>query len=410
MGKFKSIRLIIKLFYILISIGTLDIFLSVISAIIGFDIRGIQIILRAILITPLFFYILKKTLKKMHLIDWVCLIITELLILYCALTTQTYLTVDYFWATLLVLGIVAITAYPANEPLEKYPILTNKDFNFIISISLLISLVSIASSINFWLLGRYDSINPNAVCAISGLCSIFLSTIIVIFKIHIDAKKIFLLKTCLIVTYFATLLSLSRVSLIWIFISFIIILKNQFLGRNIRRLCNFSLLIFCIFTLIINLITLTGQSEALVDLSQQQDIQWRIKGDTDSDVHRLKYYNVVMQYLADDELLTGAGFGLRGYREYLAPGEDVHNAYLTTLSDSGYIGTYTLLFTFCLWPIFRCLIIKNQKNWQSSIFIAVIFSSATFFPIPVYGSQYISLAIFCFLFLLKKTNTYEAQK
>ena len=152
---------------------------------------------------------------------------------------------------------------------------------------------------------------------------------------------------------------------------------------------------------------MTGQSENLVDLSQQQEIQWRVKGEVDSDIQRLRYVNVVFQYLSDDELLTGAGFGVRGYRDSLSKGEDVHNAFLTTLSDSGYLGTYTILFIFCLWPFCRLLIVRNENYVQSTIFIVTIFSSATFFPAPVYGSQYFTTAILYFLFFIKQRIIYE---
>jgi hypothetical protein len=154
--------------------------------------------------------------------------------------------------------------------------------------------------------------------------------------------------------------------------------------------------------LFINIALLTGNSENIIDFMDTQTFDWRVKGEVGSDVQRIRYFNIVYNYLTNEELLTGAGFGIRGYRANLSKGEDVHNAFLTTFSDSGYIGTYILIFICCLWPALRQILLKKIHHLQSSLLLISIFSTATFFPAPLYGNQYFSIAILYVFYFVKR--------
>jgi hypothetical protein len=406
MVSLKNIQLTIQIFCFVLLMAILDMYLGIVFSIDNLFVRNIQVILRGVLVMPLIFYMLKMIIHKMNSMDWILLGIAESLLFYCALSTNSFLSLDYFWIASLVFSVVAITAYSGTIYPEKPLTLNRYVYNFVVLVTVLILIFSTASNISYWILGSSTSINPNAACAISGLNLIFLSFVFSSnFKFSKSEKLI--LRICLILSFCSTISSLSRISLIWIFISLVLTCKENSFSKIPKKVLNAVLVSFCVFTLFVNLITLTGQSENLVDLSQQQEIQWRVKGDIGSDFQRLRYYNIVLQSLSDSELLTGAGFGVRGYKVYLGNDEDVHNAFLTTLSDCGYLGTYTILFIFCFCPFCRLIVIKNENYVQSSIFIVTIFSSATFFPAPVYGNQYFTTAIIYFLFFIKQRIIYE---
>jgi len=370
----------------------------------GFISREVLLLARVLLVPPLFFITLRRLVKSLNTLDIVCLAIAEGLLFYCALRSETLLTLDYFWIALLIFSVVSINSYVNGEIPSNSFKLERLHCRIVSAVAILVFLFTAASNISFWVFHLSNLlVNPNTACAISGLYLVFLTSLVKEKTLPNKSKPFLLI--CWSLIFLSTLLSFSRVSIVWICISLLIILPKWRSASFIKWIFTSILALFCFLSITTNVVLLTGNAEPFINLLQNQDVEWRVKGDTGSDFQRLRYYNVVMNYLKNDEILTGSGFGIRGYREQLAIGEDVHNAFLTTLSDSGYLGTYTVIFVCCFWSFLRFFLSGQRSDFQLSLFLSSVFSSATFFPAPIYGSQYFSLAIiYCFMFLKSGSN------
>src|SRR5439155_3737384 len=154
------------------------------------------------------------------------------------------------------------------------------------------------------------------------------------------------------------------------------------------------ILAFSVFALLFTLVGVSNQGETVMSLLEKVSFDWRIKGDVESDFARIKYSEVLYSYMLNEELLLGQGFGVRGYRALLGEGEDLHNAYLTTLSDCGFVGVAVLLVLGFVSPLI-CLLRSGKRggNRTRCLLILGIYSSAAFFPGPVYGSHFLALAL-----------------
>jgi hypothetical protein len=320
-------------------------------------------------------------------IDAIVLIIVQLVFFCCACATNTILTADYFWMVILSSTIIVVTPARCDHGL----VFSSIQLYFFVFAVNITSILTALWSIDFWILNDskiFGGVNSNVACAYAGLC---LTSVAGIFRAcDLSKQEKNLLKVSICTLILSIILSNSRTGLIWMLASLVISLGE---GKKKYLLKKITVAVLCcsyIFSATFTTLVITNTQDIFIPILENLSAL-RQKGDISSDVYRLNYSNVIFTYLGKDRILTGAGFGNRNYREVLDEGEDVHNAFLTTLSDSGYSGCFALVFLCFLWPIMRSSKLSSQRD--KNFLLTLILSSATFFPAPIYGSQFFSVGI-----------------
>jgi O-Antigen ligase len=353
------------------------------------DLKFIQVIFKSTFVPFLCYLVFFhwQCRKYFLSIDTIILVIVQLIFFYCACVTNTILTADYFWMVMLSSTIIIVTPARCDHGL----VFSSIQFYFFVFAVNATSILTALWSIDFWILNDsriFGGVNSNVACAYAGLC---LTSVAGIFRTcNLSKQEKNLLKVSVCTLILSIILSNSRTGLVWMLASLVISL-----GEDKKRylLKKFTIAVLCcsyIFSAIFTTLVITNTQDIFIPVLENLSAL-RQKGDISSDVYRLHYSDVIFTYLGKDKMLAGAGFGNRNYRETLGEGEDVHNAFLTTLSDSGYAGCFVLVFLCFLWPIMRSQKLSSQRD--KNFLLTLILSSATFFPAPIYGSQFFSLGI-----------------
>jgi hypothetical protein len=319
-----------------------------------------------------------------------------------AYLTQTWTNNEFLWTIVLSILLVG-----SNRRLR--PTAASVPGTTLIPISLLLAALVVFAAVRnvdfyFLHLNLLGVANPNAV---AGLLGAALLVAMISYRVTVSrGTRIaahghnisFPLKCLFGSTFLLAVLALvgtmSRLVLLWIALLLIVCTVGVPRFRLVTRLSTGFVLVFSMFSMLFTLIGVSNQGETVMSWLERITFDWRMKGDVDSDLTRIKYSQILYNYMLQEELLVGQGFGVRGYRAFLGEGEDLHNAYLTTLSDCGFIGVAVLLALSFVWPLIALVHArKGGGNHTRALLILGVYSTAAFFPGPLYGSHFLALAL-----------------
>lgn len=329
--------------------------------------------LRGIILAPVIIYLVAKKILRNTLLNYVAILVAVTLITLTRQSSYEIFTPEFIWYVLLLFMIIP----KSNRLIEKkqstnYPLLLT---------CIVIGVLSIISNFGYKFYKPLELSNPNALCALCGISLVIISII--------PTKKTTVKIFTKYILFSAIILSFSRVGYIWALLGIFLSTKTKSFLHKFTRL---FLSIFIMFSFTFILVTSSPLYQPVAIALEVIEFNWRFsKGDsTESDLRRLKYYpSVVHNNLWKQSFyLYGEGFGVRSYKESLPPGEDVHSAYLTMLNDGGIIALIIFLVLGFL------LNLRNRKSNPLGIATLTFLSSAAFFPGPIYGNQYLSLAFF----------------
>jgi len=358
-------------------------------------IKGVLLLLSSV--TALWIY-----LPRFGISGFVSAGIIALTLSVLAYLTQTWSHNEFFWTVVLSILLVG-----ANRRLRSTA--SSLQSKYLIPISLLLAALAAFGAVRnvdfyFLHLGLLGAANPNAV---AGLLGAALLVAAMSYRLTLPHRRqtaahernaSFPVKYLFISTFLLALLALvgtmSRLVLLWLALLLIVCTAGVSRFRLVSRLSAGFVLAFSAFSLVFTLVGVSNQGETVMGMLEKITFDWRFKGDVGSDLNRIKYSEILYSYMLDEELLFGQGFGVRGYRTLLGEGEDLHNAYLTTLSDCGFVGVAALLSLGFLSPLISLLRTgRGASNRTRGLLILGIYSSAAFFPGPLYGSHFLALAL-----------------
>ena len=319
-----------------------------------------------------------------------------------AYLTQTWSSNEFFWT--IVLSVLLI-----GENRKSRPTVSSIQGIYLIPISLLLALLAAFGAVRnvdfyFLHLNLLSTANPNAVAGLLGAALLlaaicYRATPAQCHQTTARERQASFPVKCLFASAFllallALLGTLSRLVLLWLALLLIVSTSDVSRFRLASKLSAGFIFTFSVFALLFTLLGVSNQGETVMSLLEKVSFDWRIKGDVESDFARIKYSQILYNYMLNEELLFGEGFGVRGYRAFLGQGEDLHNAYLTTLSDCGFVGVAVLLSLSFVWPLTALLrTARGGKNRTRCLLILGVYSSAAFFPGPLYGSHFLALAL-----------------
>ena len=325
--------------------------------------------------------------KEFRPIDIVVCVLAEGAVCYCALETGTLMTLDYAWLSFLLFAVVV----SASSKTGFILVLDAANYCLVFLVSLLVTACTVASSLGFHVFKVLYIANPNAICCTQAVTLILL--IVLATDRNSPRAKGHALKVIIALGLLALLGTLSRLVIIHVAILFVLAAYRLGARSRLRRYLLGLVLAFSAFSLTFTAVSLSASHRNIALFLQDTKFDWRIKGGTvEGDVRRLSYYPYIVKgQLHSNNELTGMGFGKRNYRRLLEVGEDVHNAFLTSLNDCGYIGAWTALIICLLWPVLRSGMMVRRL--APGLLLSPFYATAAFFPGPVYGNPYASVAM-----------------
>jgi hypothetical protein len=356
------------------------------------DERSIAILIRTICTTYLLIIALRIVRADIRAGN---LLLSSLLIVpivVSGLITESATSIEFVWLiTFLSLFVIVATASPP----PSYAFRINS-FDWLRYGVVVFYLYGVACNWVFHSETSSSLPNPNVVAALVGAQIVLIATL----SRTLGQKPG---KLMALIGYIALVTTFSRTAVLWVLLHAWVSTagSKQWLATRLVRGALLAFLLLSLGLLALSVLYPTATSAAVVVGLESSTVNWRLKGETESDIRRISYYpSVVFDNLSRDQYLFGEGFGKKSYLSGLQPGEDLHNGYLNILNGGGLVSLVSVLGIIFIVPILWRTF-HRRGRWQPLLPVYAIYASTVYFPGPILGLQGFAALLLLLLVLWK---------